>query len=361
MQVNFNILPSAPITSYKQKYARCLTETVTAVTTSCSIIVPQETTTTKSPTTRASRRLIYLPPPFRFKIQRNNQPPSLDTNVYCTVIDVPQQSQQSDTNDYTEVPIETEPYQTDSEHSDSDSVKTKNTNNSKISVQKNIVTKKQQRRKCAYHKCTNLSYAKLMKIPSIQSTMPKQHFTHNFERILRASKYALRLECLKSIGVPNCSSPMMLESDVRICYKHGMETVFKLVEYIDLNQTKQSTTMVQMHLPVAYDDTKHNAPANNNINNNETPGSNNNSASRKIRNYWRSKGNSAKNISVQLANELGIDDDEWTDMKMSTLTRKSNTFDIDIENNINENNNIKKIKVLLYHHNDRFNDRKPRI
>jgi hypothetical protein len=55
--------------------------------------------------------------------------------------------------------------------------------------------KRKRIRKCSYHRCPTRSADNMTRIPSLCSRIPKQFYTHNFERLLRAAKLVHRPEC----------------------------------------------------------------------------------------------------------------------------------------------------------------------
>jgi hypothetical protein len=169
-------------------------------------------------------------------------------------------------------------------------------------------------------------------IPSSPKHIPKQFYTHNHERLLRPAKIVLRNECLRRIGV--ISNGSINDKDYRICQKHDIETVTKVVEYYDLKNNKQKV-QVALNVPIAYDKVNVTCSNNNNIVRFLARGAS-----------WRSRLDSARRLSRELQKQFGADEDHWESVILSTIKRLlDNNSNILIDNDNNKPN--KKLKVIL--------------
>jgi hypothetical protein len=123
-----------------------------------------------------------------------------------------------------------------------------------------------------------------------------------------------------------------------------METIEKVVEYNDLKYNMVSE-VVNMIVPVAYND-----PFNNTING---------SSNRLSRGYWKKRLDDTNRLTLDLAQELGIDKDQLTNVIMETLKNKND----DNDQLTNEPLPMKQEKmcVLLNNHNNKYVDPKPHL
>jgi hypothetical protein len=188
-----------------------------------------------------------------------------------------------------------------------------------------------KKRQCSYHRCKSMYALDMICIPSFPKHLPKQFYTHNHERLLRASKIVLRNECLRRIGV--VSNGSINDKDYRICQKHDVETVTRAVEYYDLKNIKQKAH-VEMNVPIAYDKLDVTCGNNNNIVRVLARGAS-----------WRNKLDSARRLSRELQIQFGADEDHWESVILSTIKRPLDTSNNFIDNDNNKPN--KKLKVLL--------------
>jgi hypothetical protein len=264
---------------------------------SCKLVVPKDVYASALPTTRASRMMIHSPPPKR---KRND-----------------------DENKGNKVPNILE--------KDADECSIISSSNEKV-IRKRV-------RKCSCHKCSTKGTTNMSRLPGIPKIIPKQYYSHNFERVMRASKIILRQECMRCIGIiPGNAS---CEKDYRICWKHNTEHINKYVEFTDLKNRKQNM-LVEMVVPVAYDAIDNNLvdPIRQRVN-------------------WRKKFEETKRLSANLANELGMDENKLTNVTMETLKSTSNNDDD--TNVVTSNPKQKKMCVLLKNHNNKINGRTPRV
>jgi hypothetical protein len=175
-------------------------------------------------------------------------------------------------------------------------------------------------------------------IPSLPKQIPKQFYSHNYERLLRAARIVLRMECLRRIGVNGntCTN----DRDYRLCNKHQIVTISKQVEYFDLNNKKQKET-VTMNVPVAYDEFK---------NNNNLERMDHRAAG------WRNKLDSARRLSQELQRQFGNIEEHWESVILGTLKRRGSVSSSNNDNrsviDVDDNNSIdhKKIKVMMNTH-----------
>jgi hypothetical protein len=152
----------------------------------------------------------------------------------------------------------------------------------------------------------------------------------------RAARIHHCIECLKRCGIPN-PNIRGLQEDFRLCYKHKMETIYKVVEYTDIKGEQQfiKTTMV---LLIAYDD------KNRSVNRNNT-------CRRSLRSVWKDKVEETKRLSVELATQLGVPEEEWTALIMQTLKIKQaqavNTTSNSNNSTPGSNMSKKRMKIIV--------------
>jgi hypothetical protein len=267
----------------------------------CKIVVPIDTLATKLPSTRANKNLIHSPPPIRpRKIDYDiDSTTDIDTISVLASEDAPTQAAETD------------------EDMSND-------------VDEKLVNKKY--RQCAYHRCKSKWYRNMIRIPTLPLKKPKQYASHNFERLRHRAKYVHRYECLKRIGIPsNNHSDINDKKDIRICCKHDIETINKIVEYKDLRNNVKSS-MVSMTVPVAYD---------NIISSYSVVDSARRDSSSTFR--WRENIETTKRISIELSKELGIEQSQWESMIVKTLKRSSQS----VTNTDWENMTLPKKRIIV--------------
>jgi hypothetical protein len=271
------------------------------------LVVPKDLRAAMLPSTRANRLLIYSPPPRRKRksgvLDGDNKENSGDGGEIYTEDD------------------EDESYNP-----------------------KTGELERKRYRRCSFHKCESIWAHNMFRIPSTCTIIPKQYYNHNFERLLRASKHSHRHECLVRIGINN-STQSDDEVDYRICNKHPTETITKNVDFIDLKYNKQ-TIGIDMVVPIAYDNITNGTPH------------------RTSNRYWRNKVESTKHLSVELAQQLGIDEEQLKNVLMQTLksTTSHQTPVTQVDCSTSDTvDDIKKMKVLLKSHNNKFKHRTPKV
>jgi hypothetical protein len=196
-------------------------------------------------------------------------------------------------------------------------------------------------RKCSYHNCGSKWSSNMFRIPSIYSTLPQQYYSHNFERLLRASKCSHRNKCLQRIGVSTNADD---DVDYRICGKHATETINKNVAFVDLKYNTQ-TVGIDMVVPVAYNDRTILGESSN----------------RNFNRLWRNKIEATKRLSGELAAELGINNEQFANVILQMLKKTADESQGQQVDCRVVSGTANKMKVKLTNHNNKFINRKPRV
>jgi hypothetical protein len=306
----------------------------TRETVSVKVTLPVDVTAPTVPSTRSNKLLISTPPPRSWSCKKK-------------VVDT--QDTIATTEDADLVSITFQEDDDNQQHNDDDndaivdmsgSVSATVDSEEDVEVEAEVIGVKLPEKKfrlCCFHKCSSRLSTRMTRIPTICNHLPKQYNTHNYKRMFRVARIVYRTECLKRVGVVNYATAG-LQQDFRICYKHKMESIYKVIEYTDLKGELQYQK-VTMVVPIAYDDKN-------------KPSDRLATGRRSGRGLWKTKIDETKRLSVELlATQLGVSKEEWTTLIMQTLKRKENEIAEKAANSNSStpmsNNSKKKMKIIL--------------